>query len=43
MHDVQVVHDYAEKRRLNVASRAIRGNPRRYLQCIDEGMEECKG
>lgn len=31
--------DYAEKHGLNVAARAIRGNPRRYLQCVNDGME----
>jgi hypothetical protein len=41
MHDLQAVREYAEKHGLNVASRAVIGNRRRYLMCIDEGMEEC--
>jgi hypothetical protein len=43
MHDVQAVREYAEKHGLNTVLRAIRGNPRRYLQCIDEGMDDSGG
>jgi hypothetical protein len=39
MQDYQAVFKYAKERGLNHAARAIRGNPRRYLMCINEGME----
>lgn len=39
MQDVRAVLEYAEKHGFLLAARAARGNPRRYLQCINEGMD----
>jgi hypothetical protein len=39
IQNVPAVLEYAKKHGLVVASRAVQGNPRRYLQCINEGME----
>ncbi|MBN1863036.1 MAG: hypothetical protein JW790_05270 [Dehalococcoidales bacterium] len=39
INDAKAVLKYAKANNLNVAVRAIEGNPRRYLCCINEGME----
>ena len=39
INDAQAALEYAEKQGLNTAVRAIKGNPNRYLKCINEGME----
>jgi len=39
MQDLNAVLKYAQKHSLKIAARAIQGNPRRYLMCINEGME----
>ncbi len=39
MQDPNAVLKYAQKHGLKIAERAIQGNPRRYLMCINEGME----
>jgi hypothetical protein len=39
MQDPQAALRYAEEKGFNHAARAIKGNPRRYLMCINEGME----
>ena len=39
MQDVKAVLEYAKKQGLHLAIRTLQGNPRRYLQCINEGME----
>ena len=39
LQDTRTVLEYAEKHGFMLAARAIRGNPRRYLQCINEGMD----
>jgi hypothetical protein len=40
--DKQIALQYAENSGLMLAARTIRGNPRRYLACINEGMEVCE-
>jgi hypothetical protein len=39
MQNSRAVLEYAEKHGLMLAARAVRGNPRRYLECINDGME----
>jgi hypothetical protein len=39
MQDPDAVLKYAQKHGFNIAARTIQGNSRRYLQCINEGME----
>jgi hypothetical protein len=39
MQDVKAVLEYSKKHGLRVTMRTLQGNPRRYLQCINEGME----
>ena len=39
MHNVEAALEYAQEHNLDTASRAIMGNRRRYLKCIDEGMD----
>ena len=39
MLDVKAVLEYAKKHGLLMTMRTLQGNPRRYLQCINEGME----
>jgi len=39
MQDPNAVLEYAQKHGFTIAARAIQGNTRRYLQCINEGME----
>ena len=39
MQDSNAVLEYAQKHGFTVAARAIQGNTRRYLMCINEGME----
>jgi hypothetical protein len=39
MQDPDAVLKYAQKHSLNNAARTIQGNRRRYLMCINEGME----
>jgi hypothetical protein len=39
LRNLQAVLAYAEEQGLLEAVRAIRGNPVRYLRCINEGME----
>lgn len=39
MQNSRAVLEYAEKHGLMLAARAVRGNPRRYLECVNEGME----
>jgi hypothetical protein len=39
MQDVKAVLEYAKKHGLSMVMRTLQGNPRRYLQCINEGME----
>jgi hypothetical protein len=39
MQDPDAVLKYAKKHGFNNAARTIQGNPRRYLMCINEGME----
>lgn len=39
MQNCRAVLEYAEKHGLMLAARAVRGNPRRYLECINGGME----
>jgi hypothetical protein len=39
MQDPDAVLEYAQKHGFNIAARTIQGNSRRYLQCINEGME----
>lgn len=39
MQDPEAVLKYAQKHGLNNAARTIQGNPRRYLMCINIGME----
>jgi hypothetical protein len=39
MQDPNAVLKYAQKHGFNIAMRTIQGNPKRYLMCINEGME----
>jgi hypothetical protein len=39
MRDTNAVLEYAQKHGFKTAARTIQGNPRRYLMCINEGME----
>ena len=39
VNDAKAALKYAEEHGLNIAARAIQGNPNRYLKCINEGME----
>ena len=39
MQNSRAVLEYAEKHGLMLAARAVRGNPRRYLECVNDGME----
>lgn len=39
IHNPKAALKYAEEQGLSNAARAIQGNPKRYLMCIDEGME----
>jgi len=39
MQDPNAVLEYAQKHGFKIAARTIQGNPWRYLQCINEGME----
>ena len=39
MQNSRAVLEYAEKHGFMLAARAVRGNPRRYLECINDGME----
>jgi hypothetical protein len=35
----KAVLEYAQEHGFNTTARMIQGNPRRYLMCINEGME----
>ena len=39
MQDPDAVLKYAQKHGFKIAARTIQGNPRRYLMCINDGME----
>jgi hypothetical protein len=39
MRDPNAVLKYAQEHGFKTAARTIQGNPRRYLMCINEGME----
>ena len=39
MKDVEAVLEYTKIHGLKIAMRTIQGNSRRYLMCINEGME----
>ena len=39
MRDTNAVLKYAQEHGFKTAARTIQGNPRRYLMCINEGME----
>ena len=39
MQDPNAVLKSAQKHGFRTAARAIKGNPRRYLMCINEGMQ----
>jgi hypothetical protein len=39
MRDPDAVLKYAQEHGFKTAARTIQGNPRRYLMCINEGME----
>jgi len=39
MQDVKAVLEYSQKHGLRGTMRTLQGNTRRYLQCINEGME----
>jgi hypothetical protein len=39
MQDPDAVLKYAQEHGFKTAARTIQGNPRRYLMCINEGME----
>ncbi|MFC2024604.1 hypothetical protein ACFLTJ_03430 [Chloroflexota bacterium] len=40
MQDPKAVLEYAQKHDFRTAARTIQGNPKRYLGCINEGMEK---
>ena len=39
MQDPDAVLKYAQEHGFKIAARAIQGNPKRYLACINEGMK----
>ena len=39
LQDCRAVLEYAEKHGLLLAARTVRGNPRRYLECVNDGMD----
>jgi hypothetical protein len=39
MRDTDAVLKYAQEHGFKAVARTIQGNPRRYLMCINEGME----